>query len=180
MEFDITNKQTDTITDVAADGTFTTESLQSDMQLNGSPSPQQPTGPSTIKAKPDGSIISITGPEGASDQGRLAALTSFYYPSKPVDVNDTWSFEGKKDDKLGNMDFKSDMKYLGEEKVGTVDTYKVDVDAKETTPGTPASLHSTVWLDVTDGSMVKVVSNFTNMPVQAGITVDGSLTYTRN
>jgi hypothetical protein len=178
MEGEISSKSTDTILDVATDGTYTTENTQSDFEFNGMPVPI-PGGATKIVVKPSGELVSLTGPDGGTDGARAQALTSFYFPSKAVEVNDTWSYEGKKDDKLGTSAFKADMKYLGDEKVGSVDTYKVQVDSKETDPGSPATLHSTVWLDKTDGSMLKVISTFTNLPAPGGYTIDGTMTITK-
>jgi hypothetical protein len=180
MDVDISSKEADTITAVAADGNYTTESLQTDMQINGMPSPQAPASPTTSVNKADGELVSLTGGSEPETQTKLAMLTQFYYPLKPVSVGDSWSFEGKKDEKMGNVSFKADMKYLGEEVVGSIKAYKVQEDVKETASTMPVTLHSTVWLDEKDGSMVKVVSNFTDLTVPGGFTVSGSMTYSRS
>jgi hypothetical protein len=180
MEGEISSKEVDTITDVAADGNYTTETLQSDLEFNGSPVPQQASGPSKSVNKPTGEIVSFTGPDGGTDQAKMAAFTSFYYPTKPVEVNDTWTYEAKKDDKLGTPEFKAEMKYLGEEKVGSIDTYKIQEETKESTATMPATISSTVWIDKADGAMVKVTAKFSNLPVTQGLTMDGTTTITRS
>jgi hypothetical protein len=169
-------KRVDTVLDVNADGSYKSKWEEQDVTVDGEAVPDQPEG--TTVSKPSGEIISIEDP----DSGRAAALERLYYPTAPVKIGDTWSYEGKKNDKLGVLDFKADMKLLGDEKVGAFDTWKIQEDVKETVNVPPATLHATVWVDKKDGWEVKLQSKFTDFPLTSAIPepINGTLNYLRN
>jgi hypothetical protein len=126
----------------------------------------------------DGRILSITGGDNPADSIRTANLGVLIDPGKSVAVGDKWTAEIKEDTAKNIVPVKADYEVLGEEKIGTVDTLKIKATLAETSGSTPASSISTMWVDKSDGSRVKVESEWKDFPSQFG-PMNATITMTR-
>jgi hypothetical protein len=171
---EVAGKRVDTTLDVTPDGNIKSKWEEVDITVDGNSQPDQAEG--TIVSKPTGELVSTE----TTDLGRTAALDRVYFPATPVKVGDTWSFEGKKTDKLGTNDFKAELKLIRDEKVGAFDTWKIQEDVKETKETPPATVHETVWIDKKDCSLVKKEMKFTDYPLSSAIPpVNGTINLMR-
>ncbi|HWD38309.1 MAG TPA: hypothetical protein VG944_05635 [Fimbriimonas sp.] len=178
QDLTITGKGVDTVKAVDADGNVTTESSQSDLEINGSPVQANDSTTTTV-SKPSGELVSMISaqPDNANG-GRFQILISVYYPKDPVNVGDTWKMDLKPDAKLGGVPVKVEMKYSGDEKVGDADTEKLEGSVTETSGDTPASSKSTYWVSKADGSLVKQTSELKDAPL-GPTTASGKINLTR-
>jgi len=154
------------VTKVEADGSFTQEETQIELKavINGAEQDIPSSGSSTMVYLPSGEIKSIAGDEGKAESYRMANLALVYNPGKALNVGDTWSYEIKANKDTGAVAAKADYKLLGEEKVGTVDTLKIQATVKETAGDAPASSDGTVWISKEDGSAIKSDAKWVNAP----------------
>lgn len=154
------------IVSVDANGDYTVEEEQSSMVITfgGQEMPMPPSPPTRSKMKANGEVISITGDDSGEDTYRAAALTSFYYPSKAINVGDSWTFEGKGDDKLGIKPFTATYKFEAVETVGKYETAKISYTVKETGGSIPATAKGLIWLDTKASDMIKLESAWENFP----------------
>ena len=118
-----------------------------------------------VTAKPDGTVIEVKENDKVVPPAalRLAHITMFAYPTKPVDVNDTWTVEGAKDEKLDLPGYKIEYKLVGAEKVGAWDVWKVTAKGSEIEGDLPSTVQATFWVSKTDGSMVRSLSQLSNI-----------------
>ncbi len=179
IEATYTALATEKITKVDTDGTITLEASQMDGKatFNGQDVDlgKNPQKPYTVVYNADGTMKEISGfgdlsSSGANDPNttqnayRFENLDMVVDPGHPVNVGDTWTYEVKPDAKLGTVAAKAEYKVLAEEKVGSVDAIKIHAVVKETGGESAASMDSMVWLDKTDGSVVKKESKLVNAP----------------
>lgn len=128
---------------------------------------------------PNGEVNEIIGDKTDATAYRMANLTHFHSPTKPVAVGDAWTSEGRADPKTGSLAWKADYKVVAEETVGAFATLKLDVKARETEGSEPGSAAGTMWIGK-DGIPVKSELTWTNMTVPgAPGLVSGKLTQTR-
>jgi hypothetical protein len=172
------------VTKIDTDGSYTTEATQSDSKVSiGGQDMALPESPPIITVyNADGSVKMLLGePETTSASAyRVANLQAVIDPGKPLNVGDAWSIDIKADAKTGAAAAKADYKILGEEKVGDIDTIKVQATVKETSGTEPASSESTYWLEKGNGSKVKSESKWTNVPLPtAPGPISGTMTMTR-
>jgi hypothetical protein len=179
MDVTISGKGTEKVTAVDPNGTFTTESTQSDVMFNGSPIPVPDTPVKQVE-KLDGEIVSLAAPEqGGGNPMRFQEIIQSYLPAAPLNVGDSFTLDVKSSAE-GAIPLHVDGKLVGLEKVGAWDTAKLDEVVKETSGGADAaSVHSTIWVDVTDGSPVKQTIDLTNVPLGPIVVSSGKLTTTR-
>lgn len=171
----IAGKGSEVIKAVDATGTYTAETAQLQMSFNGQEFP--PQDPTTQVEKADGEIVSISGP-AAGNGSRLNNLLQLYFPLNPVNPGDTWSRELKPAPE-GSVPIHVDGKFIDLEKLGDWDTAKIEETVKETDKD-GGSVHSTFWVNPTDGSMYKEVSELTNVSFGPAIASTGKLTVTRD
>lgn len=126
-----------------------------------------------------GQVLSIKEPSGSADAMRLAHLQSLILPSTAIKVGDTWKSTIKKDDK-GSVDAEGSYKVEAAEKVGAFDTYKITGTYKETSGDSPASSTGTYWINVKDGSLVKMTGTLKNAPFPQVGPLDAKVTLTRD
>ena len=139
----------------------------------------------SVTSKPDGTLVDVK----VNDQPapsvalRLAHITMFAYPTKPVAVNDTWTTEGKKDEKLDLPGYKIEYKLVGEEKVGGWDVWKVTAKGGEIEGETPSKVDATYWVNKADGSIVRSLSQLKDIvypgPNDQPIPLSGKMDITR-
>ena len=180
---ELSGVETEKVTEVAADGTYTMESKMADLKIsmNGQEFPAPDTGSATVIVyNANGTVKDIRGDETGAETYRFANLSVFLAPGKEVKVGDSWTNDGKGDTKTGAVAYKTTYKIVGEEKIGAYDTYKIEFNAKESEGATPASSDGTIFVDKTDGSLVKSVRKVTNAPFPgAPAPLSGSFTITR-
>ncbi len=154
------------VTKVEADGTYKVEQaqLEGKIDMNGQEQDLPSGNPSTTVYAKDGTVKEITGDQTTADTYRMANLGVVFDPGKPLNVGDTWSYDFKKDAKTGAVAAKGTYKLLAEEKVGSFDTLKIQVNVKESEGTDPAANDGTVWISKTDGSVVKMDQKWTNAP----------------
>jgi len=167
---------------VEPNGAYSLETAQIEgkVSINGQEQDVPGTGSSTINYKGNGDVVEIKGDQVTPEAYRMANLGVVADPGKPINVGDTWSHEIKADKKTGALGVKADYKFLGEEKVGDVDTLKIKVNVKETEGSDPASADGTVWLNKADGMLIKMNSKWVNAPYPgAGMPVTATITLVR-
>ncbi len=146
------------ILEVKADGSVVVEESQSNVTIKfgdqdfSSMAPQSSKVTSTIS--PVGETLERKSDQDG-DQPRMSAAMEFLYPDKEMNVNDSWTIKKPKDDKKGVFSREMTFTYLGTEKIGKWDCYKVKTEYKETDAPTNVSSSGTIWLAVEDGEVVK-------------------------
>lgn len=121
---------------------------------------------------------SNAGPE--MSQPRLENAMVFLFPEKAVIVGDTWKRTKPGDSEKGTIDSETLYTYLGTDKVGNWDCYKIKVAYKELKGATPTTMTGTIWVDVADGEMCKAALDLKNVEFQAGLPpADATMKITR-
>ncbi len=180
---EVAGVQSEKVTEVGTDGTYTVESKTSDLKISVGgqefPAPDSGNG-TTIVYNADGTIKEIRGDQTGADTYRFANLSVFFAPGKEVKTGDAWTHEAKADAKTGAVAAKATYKVVGEEKIAGLDTYKIEFSTKESEGDTPASAEGTIYVDKADGSMVKTDAKWANAPFPgAPGPVNGSISVTR-
>ena len=158
----LTGTQTEEVKSVDADKVVIENSSKMTANAMGNEIPVPET-KETVTTKPDGTVTEVKVNDTVTGGAmRLARVTMFVWPSKPVAVGDSWTAEGPKDEKADVPGYKIDFKLVGDEKVDTFDTWKVSVDGGETEGETKTKINGTVWIDKKDGSVVKSLSKLTD------------------
>lgn len=170
---------TEKVTAVDPTGNFTVQADQSqlDVKLGDQPIPApEQSSPEVSVYAPNGDIVEIKGNDVQPAFYRMATLSVFLAPDKPVAVGDTWSHDFPADPKTGRVAAHGDFKVLGEEKVGAVDTLKVQATIKET-GADGASTDCTYWINKTDGTTVKMDGKWSNVPIPGSpVPITGTVT----
>lgn len=179
----VTGTVEDKVSEVATDGGYTVESSSTNMVGNfGGQEMPVPDSKSTSKYSATGTLLDIQGEEvagsSAADAWRRANLANFIYPTTPVKTGDTWTSSVTADAKTGAVASTTTYSVDSFEKIGSHDTVKVKFTSKETAGDTPASSDGFVWLDVKDGTQVKVQVTWSNVPMM-GNPISGKVTMER-
>jgi len=157
------------VSKVNADGSFTEEEHQHDVKVNvGGQEMTPPDSPGQeITFNADGSLKEIKGEGDSAGPGgyRMQTLESLVEPGKPVNVGDTWTIDIKADSKTGVEAAKASYKVVAEEKVGDIETIKIQSTVKESAGSDPASIEATTWVSKADGSLVKEEAKWINAPI---------------
>ncbi len=105
---------------------------------------------------------------------RIDRLRAFIFPAAPVEIGVGWWQLSEKDDNLKAPPGSAYFKLEGDEKVGDRDTWRCSIDAREVDIEYPTHVKGMVWLDKTDGSMLRgqwtidgFVLNATTPPMNA-------------
>ncbi|MBX7136094.1 MAG: hypothetical protein K1X67_25775 [Fimbriimonadaceae bacterium] len=122
---------------------------------------------STSTFAPDGELISVKSSSGQENR-RLEQMNAFVYPSASVKPGDTWTREVK-GEKGGGVPATAKYSYVGAEKVGKWDCYKVSYTYTETKGDMPTSAKGTAWLDAATGDLVKMDVEMKNVVFQDGV-----------
>ena len=187
---------TQKVTKVDTDGAFTVEENQTEVKasLNGQDLPaDKASKPFVTVYNANGTVKEIAnfgdiqpgaqgGPDVTSTQNayRFENLDMLVDPGHTVNVGDTWTYQVKPDPKLGTVPARAVYKVIAEEKVNGIDTIKIHSTVKETAGDEPASVDATVWIDKTDGTIVKEESKLSNAPFPgAPAPINGTISQVR-
>lgn len=177
---------TSTVTKVAEDGKVTIDSTQGEIKmLFGGQDMSSMMGDTqiatTVVFSPLGEVLetkSSAGPE--MSQPKLENAFVVLYPKKDIAIGESWKRTKAGDANLGTVDSETTYTYLGTEKVGDWDCYKIKVSYKETVGATPMTMTGTIWLDVADGEACKSALELKNVEFQAGLPpADATMKLTR-
>ena len=169
---------------VEENGAFVIESQQKSttITMEGQGEQEMPDqSPSKTKFGADGAVLEITSENpGAADSYRISTLGAFRYPANAVKVGDEWSVDIAKDESKGIEAAKMTIKVEGNETVGSWNTVKIKMTAKESAGDTPATADGFVWIDIPTGAIVKSETNWTNAPLPgAPFPINAKITVTR-
>jgi hypothetical protein len=173
---------TEKVTKVADDGQYTIESGTSEGKVNMGGNEMdaggQGPGTSVTTFKSTGEVVSITADQSDPNMYRMANLQSLQFPGTVLKVGDSWNVAIKKDDH-GSVDAKGSYKVEAQEKVGDYDTYRIHGTMKESIDKDPASVDATYWINVKDGTLVKLTGTWTNAPFPQIGAITAKLTLNR-
>lgn len=163
----VTAVTTDKVVKIEDNGNIHTETKQSDMKIKmGDDEMEAPSQDATLYInKPSGEVVELKGEGVDGSYYRMANISVFRYPTDPLKVGSKWSHEFKSDSKTGAASAKADFEILAFEKVGSWDTVKVKHNFKETEGSDPATSEGTVWINIKDGTLVKVEAKQTKVPI---------------
>lgn len=175
-----TSTYTETVKKIDADGTYTVEEALIDgtVKFKDTEMKAVATAPSVSKYRLSGEIVSYINEQGKSDM-RPANLSVLKFPDKSLKVGESWVWESKGDSKLGTIGVRGIYTVVGEEIVGKTKCLKIKTSVTETEGQDPAAAEGTTWLDLAEYRPVKVVTKWTNMPMNGGAPVSGTVTLQR-
>ncbi len=161
---DVTLKGTTTEEVLKVDNdTVTTKSVAKAVATVMGTDNEMPDATETTTAKLDGTPVEIKAGDTVSGPGlRLANINLLYLPATPVEMNGTWTAEGKKDEKKDVPGYKINYKLVGEEKVGDWDTYKITAEGGETEGASPTKVKATYWIEKSTGATVRSLAELTD------------------
>jgi hypothetical protein len=161
-----TSLLTEKTTDVAPGGLFTveTKTSQATVTMGGKTTDVQAKSTTRTTYRSDGEVVKIVSEPSDPATQRMANMQSMRFPPTRLKVGDSWKVHIQGDTK-GSADANGVYKVEAREKVGKHDTYRIHVSMKETASTDPLGNEGTVWIDVSDGSAVKVDVTFTNAPI---------------
>jgi len=182
QDFAFTSDNAETIKSVKPDHTVVLEDKATNIVVmvagNKVDSPGTPDSQTdTVTESGDGHVLDRKS-DAAQKMPRLDSLSQFIYPSKPVNVGDTWTLLGKGDKAAGTVDYEVDYTYRGTDTQDGISSYKIDVAMKETAGANPMTGAGTVWIDTDTGELVKISAKIKNIESPAG-TLDGEIAQDR-
>ena len=152
-----TQNQTQKVTAVQADGTYTLETVSSNVVVDfGGQTMNPPDSTVTSTQTPTGRVIQIISEQAAGPATyRIAHLQTFEAPLTSVKVGDDIAYTIPADPKLETPAVKADFKVAGLEKIKDWDTIRLTFNSAETGSDAVSSMTGTVWVNVSDGLLVK-------------------------
>lgn len=170
-------KLTNEVVDVKDDGTFIMASYQSDgvtiVDGKKEPSPAETITAVTTYDKL-GVPTAIGGDNATPESFRVANLTSFLAPSKPVAVGETWTVSIAADKEKGTRAVTHTYKIVSVDK----GTALIDMSVVETAAEFPGSAKGRVWVNLESGEQTKFDLVVKNMPI-GSVYIDGKVTITK-
>lgn len=171
MDVNISGTLRETVRSVEADGSFEVESVNEGFRVSvmGEEIPL-PDASTITKFGANGEILDIRGDEVTAETAAQARLNAFIFPTDPVEAGDSWTRE---DDNV-EMTYT----FVGSESYGGFETHKIEWRGRDNSSSPAAEVSGTMWLDQSDGSMVRVEFEWRNMQ-QMGFSVDARGTISR-
>jgi hypothetical protein len=167
------------VTVVDRDRNYTMTSSQTNMQAVVAGQIIHPPDSSSITvSKENGELLDFRSDSTDATSWRMVVLKRFIYPPKRVNIGDQWTSSVLADSKRGTVAASSTFKLESLEKIGKRDTAKVRVSFQEKEGAEPASSDGHVWIDISDGSMVRTQANWRNAPSAQG-PINGKVTIER-
>jgi len=164
-----TSALTEKVTEVLPSGAYRVERTQADYKVSVSGEegklqtekiPKQ-----SVVYSPTGEVVEIKGDLVNDSVYRMANLGAIRLSGEAPIVGATWTRELKENSKLGVHGAKAVYKIDSEEKIGEVPCWVVSFDYLEADDTTPAHAVGKVWLNKTDATMMKLVSEWTDAPI---------------
>ncbi len=175
MELDFSAIAARQIIKVEDSGAFQVKEEVSEMKINGTAAPADSAPPATTTTySPRGVVIKIDGDHTDDSLMRAANLSVFVMPEKPVQAGDKWEYEFKEDKATGAVAAKATYSLLGDEKIGSIPSWRVKFTIKEA-DAAGGSTEGTVWLSKEDGSTVKLNAKWINVPMSGAGSISGEL-----
>jgi hypothetical protein len=173
------------VTKVNDDGSYTVEEKEHDMKVSaaGQDIPVDDIPAISTIFNADGTVKEILGDSTVASPTayRRANLGLIVDSGKPLNIGDTWSYDIKADPKTGAEAATATYKLVAEEKIGDIDTLKIQATVKEKDGSEPATSDGFYWLDKGDASLVKAELTWSNAPFpNAPGPISGKLTMTRD
>ena len=112
------------------------------------------------------------------DAYRKANMLAFVAPGKAVQEGDKWDQEFKSNASLGVREAKTTFEVEKVEKVGKIEAAKVKFDYAENEGVDPISSNGHAWVNVADGSVLRLEASFSNFPMN-GHPLSGTFLMTR-
>lgn len=135
-------------------------------------SPDQPSQKLTFD--PIGTLLTVNGPAtGAATYRQNALLAQLIAPEHALAQGEHYTAKTKADAKKGLVEIKIEETVLGTETIGNTLTVKVKRVAVEASGDKPGKVDETLWLDVSDFSLVKSDSILSNLPLESSDAVLG-------
>ncbi|MFQ3669689.1 MAG: hypothetical protein SNJ61_12490 [Fimbriimonadaceae bacterium] len=177
--------QVETVREVREDGSYIVQSTQNDVKIvfGDQDLPVDNTGSLTTVFERNGMVRSVESSEpdmGGSAAFRIANMTSIVVPDTPVNVGSKWEQEIRGSAKTDNVGGKATYSVVATERVAGIETLVIEMRYVETSGEAPATAEGRIWLDVRDGSLVKLTATLRNAPFpQAPAPIDARLTIER-
>lgn len=167
-DFQLTGDMTETVKSVNADSVVVEDKTTNiSISANGSDIPGPPDITETVTEKPTGEVISRES-DSPGQSERAAVFSQFIYPTKPLNVGDTWQYLGKANKAKGSNDYEIDYTYKGVETQHGIAANRIDMTFKETGTSDPISGEGSVWLDPVTGEPVKLTAKIKNVDSPQG------------
>jgi hypothetical protein len=99
------------------------------------------------------------------DSYRRANMVRFIAPKDPVAIGDGWTHEFPSDSKRGVVSAQISYKVDAREMIGSYEAVKLSFEFKELEGSRPITNSGTMWVSIRDGSVVRLTSNFANLPL---------------
>ncbi len=165
------------VVEVKDDGTFIMASYQSDgvTIVDGV---KQPSAAETVTAVTTydklGVPMAIGGDNATPESFRVANLTSFLAPGRPVAVGESWTVKIAADEKEKTRAVTHTYKVVSVDKGVAI----VDMSVVESTTDFPASAKGRVWVNLANGEQTKFDLLVKNMPI-GNVYIDGKVLITK-
>lgn len=175
----------ETVREVREDGSYIVQSTQNDAKIvfGDQELPVDSTGSMTTVFERNGLVRSVESSEpdmGGSAAFRIANMTSFVVPDTPVKIGSKWEQEIKGSARTDNIGGKASYSVVATERVAGIETFVIEMKFVETSGEAPATAEGRIWVDVRDGSLVKLSATLRNAPFpQAPAPIDAKLTIER-
>lgn len=112
-----------------------------------------------------GNVVEVRGDLVNDAAYRMANLSAFRRPDKPVAVGDTWTATVKADAKTGVLDAKATYKVDAEERVKDVPALVISFEYAESGGIEPARSVGKLWLSKADGAILKSEATWSSAPI---------------
>jgi hypothetical protein len=172
MNIEIRQVEKSTVTEVAANGNITMESVTESVEvtMNGQkgPPPDDLDKKSITVIAPDGSLVSYK--SGSSDtdsaklEGRMFYANNPIFAAMAVGVGDKWTKEFAGNSDIGIEPSKAEYELVAFEKVKDIDAAKIKMSFKENGGTPPITTTTTVWVDKASGDSVQADFEFEGVP----------------
>ncbi|MBV6491371.1 MAG: hypothetical protein KJZ62_06045 [Fimbriimonadaceae bacterium] len=174
---------TERVLEVDEKDVITVESTQSDVRLllNGQALPTNEDNAVVVsRVKATGEQLEVRSATRSPDDSRRGNMTALILPGTPLKVGDRWSHDFKADPKTGQREAKSEYEVLERTNLGSAQTMVVGYKFAEVGGDSPATATGKFWINVVDGTLVKLSADLKNAPIeQAGGAVDMTIDLSR-
>lgn len=167
MDVKVTFNNTETIKEVNDKG-YVVENKQDNMKIDlGGQEMDGPEGTSSTAYALDGMVTKVDDPSGEDPANayRFAVASVIVRPGKEIKVGETWTKDFAANKEKGLPKAKATYKYVKDEEVLGFKTAQIEFEYTELEGDAPAGNKGKVWIDPATGFMVKMDSEWKNMPI---------------